>query len=112
MQSSDDPNATRPNRLTRPYPGFTPTTPQNAAGWRTDPPVSEPSAAGVTPAATSAAEPPLDPPGTQVGVERVVDAAERGVFRRRAHRELVEIGLRGNQCTSRAQAGDGGGFVG
>src|SRR5213079_1637981 len=43
-----------------------PTTPQNDAGWRTDPPVSEPSAAGTAPAATSAAEPPDEPPGTRV----------------------------------------------
>lgn len=41
-----------------------PTTPQNAAGWRMDPPVSEPSAMGVMPAATEAAEPPDEPPGT------------------------------------------------
>src|SRR6266436_1820587 len=43
-----------------------PTTPQNDAGWRTEPPVSEPSAAGTAPAATSAAEPPEEPPGTRV----------------------------------------------
>src|SRR2546426_42317 len=42
-----------------------PTTPQNAAGWRMDPPVSEPSAATAVPAATDAAEPPLEPPGTR-----------------------------------------------
>jgi len=43
-----------------------PTIPQNEAGWRTDPPVSEPRAAGTAPAATRAAEPPEDPPGTRV----------------------------------------------
>src|SRR5580692_2394743 len=42
-----------------------PTTPQRAAGWRTEPPVSEPSATVVNPAATAAAEPPDDPPGTR-----------------------------------------------
>src|SRR6266550_2909463 len=63
--SSDDAKATRPYRLTRPYVGFTPTTPQNAAGCLTDPPVSDPSARGVTPAAIAAADPPEDPPGTQ-----------------------------------------------
>ncbi len=41
-----------------------PTTPHRAAGWRIDPPVSEPSPRGVKPAATAAAEPPLLPPGT------------------------------------------------
>ena len=40
-------------------------TPQSEAGWRTDPPVSEPSATGTIPAATAAAEPPDDPPGTR-----------------------------------------------
>ena len=30
--SNDDANATRPERDTRPYVGFMPTTPQNAAG--------------------------------------------------------------------------------
>ena len=43
-----------------------PTMPQNEAGWRTEPPVSEPSAAGTAPAATRAADPPDDPPGTRV----------------------------------------------
>ncbi len=47
--------------------GFTPTTPQSAAGWRIEPPVSEPSATGAYPAATAAAEPPLEPPGTRDG---------------------------------------------
>src|SRR5947199_8344618 len=65
--SSPDANATRPQRLTRPYVGLTPTTPQNAAGCRTEPPVSEPSAMSTIPAATAAADPPLDPPGTRVG---------------------------------------------
>src|SRR5437868_15240218 len=37
--------------------------PQRAAGWRIDPPVSEPSASGAMPAATATADPPLDPPG-------------------------------------------------
>src|SRR5438876_361073 len=35
-----------------------PTTPQNEAGWRTEPPVSEPRAAGSAPAATMVADPP------------------------------------------------------
>src|SRR5690606_21400307 len=37
------------------------------AGWRIDPPVSEPRAAGTIRAATAAAEPELDPPGTRSG---------------------------------------------
>jgi hypothetical protein len=45
---------------------LSPTTPQNAAGWRIEPPVSEPSATMVSPAATAAALPPDEPPGTRV----------------------------------------------
>src|SRR5688572_2633668 len=37
--------------------------PQSAAGWRIEPPVSDPSASGAIPAATATADPPLDPPG-------------------------------------------------
>ena len=47
---------------TRPREGFTPTTPQVAAGIRTDPPPSEPIANGTRPAATAAAAPPEEPP--------------------------------------------------
>ena len=35
------------------------------AGWRIEPPVSEPSARVASPAATAAAEPPEEPPGTR-----------------------------------------------
>ena len=62
--SSDDAKAVRPYRDTRPYVGFSPTHPQNEAGWRIEPPVSEPSDAMARSAATAAAEPPLEPPGT------------------------------------------------
>ena len=41
--------------------------PQNAAGWRIDPPVSEPSEIDVMSPATAAADPPLEPPGTRDG---------------------------------------------
>src|SRR2546423_4955918 len=41
-------------------------TPHSDAGWRTEPPVSEPSATETIPAATAAAEPPDEPPGTRV----------------------------------------------
>lgn len=54
-----------PWRETNPYVGFSPTTPQNAAGCRTDPPVSDPSAAKQAPDATAAALPPELPPGTK-----------------------------------------------
>ena len=41
-----------------------PATPQNAAGWRIEPPVSVAVAPSAIRAATAAAEPPDDPPGT------------------------------------------------
>src|SRR6185437_4295240 len=41
-------------------------TPENAAGWRTEPPESVPVAAGTMRAATAAADPPEEPPGTRL----------------------------------------------
>src|SRR5215475_4589067 len=55
-----------PERLTRPNVGFSPTAPHNAAGIRIDPPVSEPIATGTIRAATTAPDPPLEPPGTRL----------------------------------------------
>ena len=40
--------------------------PHSAAGWRIEPPVSVPIAHGARPAATAAALPPDEPPGTRV----------------------------------------------
>lgn len=51
----------------RPNVGLRPMTPQKAAGIRMDPAVSVPMAKGARPAASAAAEPPLEPPGTTVG---------------------------------------------
>ena len=50
---------------TLPYVGLSPVSPQKAAGCRIDPPVSVPVAIGAKPAATAAADPPEDPPGTR-----------------------------------------------
>ena len=47
----------------RPRDGFSANSPQQAAGMRSEPPPSLPPAIGTTPAATAAAEPPLEPPG-------------------------------------------------
>ena len=57
--------ATMPQRDTRPYVGLMPVMPHRAAGWRIDPPVSVPVAPGTRRAATAAAEPPEEPPGTR-----------------------------------------------
>ncbi len=50
---------------TTPWVGFNPTMPQKEAGILIEPPISVPRASGVIPAATTAPEPPLDPPGVQ-----------------------------------------------
>ena len=47
----------------RPTVVFSPTVPQRAAGMRTEPPVSLPSAIGTRPAPTATPDPLLDPPG-------------------------------------------------
>src|SRR5262249_31324019 len=62
--SSEEAKAISPYRETRPYVGLNPTTPHSAAGCRTEPPLSVPSAHTASPAATAAADPPEDPPGT------------------------------------------------
>src|SRR4051794_16682661 len=51
---------------TRPRLGLSPTSPHALAGMRIDPPPSLPWAAATIPAATAAAEPPLDPPGERL----------------------------------------------
>ena len=51
---------------TRPRLGLSPTSPQQAAGMRIEPPPSLPWATGTIPAATAAAEPPEEPPGVRV----------------------------------------------
>ena len=63
--SSEEANATTPQRGTRPYVGFMPTAPVSAAGWRIEPPVSVPSENRTSPAATATADPPDEPPGTR-----------------------------------------------
>ena len=58
---------TTPSVGTRPVVGRWPVTPQNAAGIRTDPAVSVPSATSTSPAATAAPLPPLEPPVIRLG---------------------------------------------
>ena len=50
---------------TRPRVAFSPTSPQNDAGMRVEPPPSDDMLMGVIPAATAAAEPPDEPPGVR-----------------------------------------------
>ena len=60
-------------------------------GMRIDPPVSVPIDAHPMPAATAAAEPPLEPPGDRRRVARVVHGPECRFVARRAQRELVQV---------------------
>jgi hypothetical protein len=55
-----------PSNGNRPKVGLYPTTPQYAAGTTIDCNVCEPTASRQIPAATAAAEPPLDPPGVRL----------------------------------------------
>ena len=63
--SSESAYDTTPQRLSMPYEGLKPYTPQYDAGMRTEPPVSVPSARRHSPAATAAAAPPELPPGAR-----------------------------------------------
>src|SRR5271154_5513437 len=62
----DQPN-TRRSDGTRPGVGRKPTMPQNAAGLRNEPPVSEPVHSGTMPVASATAEPPDEPAAERVG---------------------------------------------
>ena len=53
-----------PSLLIKPCVGFIPNRPQAEAGSLTEPPVSEPNATGIMPAATIEAEPDDEPPHT------------------------------------------------
>ena len=59
------------HRHPAPYVVLRPTTPQHAAGTRTEPPVSVPNATSASPVATATADPLEDPPGTRARVPRV-----------------------------------------
>src|SRR6185312_951139 len=65
--SSDQVTRSAPSRLTRPNVGFSPATPQSAAGRRTEPPASVPMEASTAPEPTVAPDPPLDPLAVRVG---------------------------------------------
>src|SRR5271163_4792178 len=65
IRSSDEAKAIRPYLDTRPYVGIIAGMPQYAPGCRIEPPVSVPRDTTDNPAATAAAEPPLEPPGTR-----------------------------------------------
>src|SRR5690606_24341486 len=58
-------NGMTPSSERRPCVGRKPKIPQKLAGVRTEPPVSDPRAKSTRPAATAAADPAEEPPGTR-----------------------------------------------
>ena len=90
----------QPSAETSPYVGLKPTIPQQAAGIRIEPPESVPSAASASPAASAAAEPPLDPTCDAPGRERIRHEAEVRVQRRDAVGELVQVRLADDRVAS------------
>ncbi len=62
--SNEEAKAMRPYLETLPYVGLKPEMPQKLAGSLIEPPVSDPRATADSSAATEAAEPPDEPPGT------------------------------------------------
>ena len=96
-----------------------PTVPVKAAGWRIEPPVSVPVAPSAMRAATAAAEPPEEPPGTSARVvarfapPRIADARRNSEVRlRRAHGELVHVDLAQHHRAGLPQVGGDGQFIG
>ena len=75
----------------RSYVGLRPETPQNAAGMRTEPPVSVPSARAAAPVASATPEPPLEPPGTRSRSHGLRQVGKCG---------LVEVIPQANSCVS------------
>ena len=85
--SSDGASGVTPASETRPCVTFRPTTPHNAAGTRTDPPVSVPMAAGTMPAATAAAD---EPAAEEAATADAAPAAESLEDAIRRHRRSVD----------------------
>src|SRR6266567_6225721 len=67
-----------PSSGTRPQVVFRPAIPQQAAGIRTEPPVSVPRATSASPAATATAEPLDDPPGSRPGSSGLAGVPDHG----------------------------------
>ena len=64
-----------------------------------------PSDTTAVPCATTAADPPLDPPGTRSERHRIAHRPERRVLVRRSHGELVAIGLADDHAAGLLPAG-------
>ena len=66
--------------------------PHAAAGMRIEPPVSVPTLAIDMPVRTAIADPPLEPPGDRVSSMGCRASPQPESSRRRAERELVQVG--------------------
>lgn len=77
--SSVGARSSTPARGTASWLGLKPTMPQQAAGMRMDPAVSVPTAMATIPAATAAAEPPLEPPGMRPGATGFITRPKCGL---------------------------------
>ena len=89
-----------------------PVTPHSDAGWRIEPPVSVAVAIGARRAATAAAEPPEEPPGTQLRVPGILHRSVPAGLVRRTHGELVHVRLAEHHHARRIQLFDHGGVIG
>src|SRR4051794_14240851 len=86
--------------------------PVNAAGMRTDPPPSVPTASGALPAAPAPAAPPLDPPGGREGAQgvRVIPVSGPSVTPFQANSGVVVLPtITAPASRSRATAGESSG---
>ena len=69
----------RRSTATMPGDGRKPTTPQNEAGLRNEPPVSEPVQTGSMSVASATAEPPDEPPALSIGLNGLPVAPHTGL---------------------------------
>ena len=76
--------------------------PQNAAGLRSDPPVSEPEQIGTMPVASATADPPDEPAAERRRIERIAGRTIDGVARVRAGAEFRRVGLADDDRTGLA----------
>ena len=86
----------------RPGLGRKPTTPQKAAGLRSEPPMSEPAQSGTMPVASATAEPPDEPAQVFAGIEGIAGRAVDRVGRVGAGAELRRVGLADDDAARRA----------
>ena len=85
--------------------GFIPTRPQHDAGIRMEPPPSLAWATGTIPAATAAAEPPLEPPDERFVAQLYHDAGVLQLGEAAAHGK-AGVTCPDDDCTNAHAAGD------